>query len=172
MDLLVMAALVVFGGLAVVGSIWLLIVTFSESLVWGLVSLVVPVALFVFVFTHWDQAKGAFKLYAAGMAGVVLTLALSMPGAQARAQERQAAAASARAAASAAPAGQGVACPPTDPASSGFARWCCTPAGWIMTSQGDDCTSTPRPTGECDVARSGTTTTEGCSTLGAAKRRR
>jgi hypothetical protein len=41
-----------------------------------------------------------------------------------------------------------------------------------MTSEGDDCSASPHPTSSCDATLVGTTTTEGCSTLGPSKKKR
>ena len=49
------------GGLALianlVGGVWLIVLAFQESVVWGLLSLFVPCAQLVFVAQHWQKAK-------------------------------------------------------------------------------------------------------------------
>jgi hypothetical protein len=166
MDAVILVALIVCGGVTVVGTLWLLGVTFSESILWGLASLFLPAASFVFVITHWEQAKRPFAVHMVGLVGLMATLFIGLPAMRARAQEN------AGPTTSAAPAVGVEACPAGNPASDGFSRWCCTSAGWTMTSEGSDCTSSPRPSSSCDSTLVGTTTTEACSTLGPSKKRR
>jgi hypothetical protein len=58
-----------FGGviLAFVGGIWMLVLAFKESLVWGLCSLLIPFVLLVFALMHWDTCKKAFGIWVAGV---------------------------------------------------------------------------------------------------------
>jgi hypothetical protein len=53
--------LVGLGGVALianlVGAVWLLVLAFQESVLWGLLSLFVPCAQLVFVVQHWQKAK-------------------------------------------------------------------------------------------------------------------
>jgi thiol:disulfide interchange protein len=115
MDAIVIVGLVVFGSLTLVGTLWLLGVTFSESILWGLASLFIPAASIVFVITHWEQSKRPFLAHGFGVLGLIGTIFLAMPGLRARAQEN----AEARAAASAS--SRGVeACPASTPASERF----------------------------------------------------
>lgn len=46
-------AMLVFG-------IQILIAAFKTSVVWGLVSLLIPFGVLVFIFKHWDQTKKPF----------------------------------------------------------------------------------------------------------------
>ena len=46
-------------------SIWILVLAFQESLVWGLCSLLIPFVALVFVIMHWDKAGRPF-LYGTG----------------------------------------------------------------------------------------------------------
>jgi hypothetical protein len=72
--------LVVVAGIAMlVFGLQILVRAFKTSLGWGLASLFVPVAVLVFVFKHWAQARGPFlrvlaclPLYAAGFAMMAL----------------------------------------------------------------------------------------------------
>jgi hypothetical protein len=56
----------VCGLVAVAGGIWLLVVAFKESLVWGLVCLLCPPAPIVFAIMHWEKAKKPFLIELCG----------------------------------------------------------------------------------------------------------
>ncbi|TWT33595.1 hypothetical protein KOR34_34270 [Posidoniimonas corsicana] len=51
---------------AIVGGIWVLVVAFQESIVWGLLSLFIPFAALVFVIMHWNKAAKPFLINVAG----------------------------------------------------------------------------------------------------------
>jgi uncharacterized membrane protein len=57
--------------LAVVGGLWLLVVIFQTSVLWGILSLVVPFVSLFFVITNWDETKRPFLIQ---LAGVILIL--------------------------------------------------------------------------------------------------
>ena len=73
-------ALMGIGGLVnLVGGIMVLIVAFKESVIWGLASFFVPLVIFYFVFTHWEDSKKGFLISVAGfgsmiIGGVVMTV--------------------------------------------------------------------------------------------------
>lgn len=48
-------------GIFIIGGIGLLIAAFRSSVLWGLAVLFIPPAIFFYLFTHWQNAKGAFK---------------------------------------------------------------------------------------------------------------
>ena len=58
-----------FGGviLAFVGGIWILVLAFKESLVWGFCSLFIPLVALIFAFMHWEICKKPFGIYVAGV---------------------------------------------------------------------------------------------------------
>ena len=58
--------------LAVVGGLWLLVVGFQTSILWGIGMLLLPIIGLIFVFLHWQQAKSPFLLQ---VVGVVLIFA-------------------------------------------------------------------------------------------------
>jgi hypothetical protein len=61
-------ALLIFGTpLVVVASIWLLVVAFKQSILWGLACLFVPFASIVFIILHWDSAKRPFLFSIVGL---------------------------------------------------------------------------------------------------------
>lgn len=81
--LLLCVALYALGGLiAAVGGIWLLVVAFRVSVVWGLGSLFVPFVSLAFVMVHWAEAKRAFLVQLVGGMIVIagLGLGFSMVG--------------------------------------------------------------------------------------------
>ena len=53
--------------LAFVGWIWILVIAFKESLVWGLCSLFIPFVVLIFAFMHWEECKKPFGIYVAGV---------------------------------------------------------------------------------------------------------
>jgi hypothetical protein len=69
--------LVGLGGYAfVLGGTWLLVKAFKQSAVWGLLSLLIPLAYVVFGLKYWGQAGRPLMIHAAGVfafiGGVVL----------------------------------------------------------------------------------------------------
>lgn len=66
--------LVVFGG------VWMLIRAFSESVLWGLGCLFLPLVSLIFLILHWRQAKDPFFLQLLGL-GLLFAAALVDQGA-------------------------------------------------------------------------------------------
>ena len=65
-------ALVVAGLLvAVVGGIMIMVKAFQTSLAWGLLCLLVPITILVFIFMHWPEARKGF-LISLGGAGILI----------------------------------------------------------------------------------------------------
>ncbi len=60
-----------------VGGIWLLVVAFKTSVLWGVLSLLVPFAALVFVCKHWDVSKKPFLIQVGGIALAVLGVLLA-----------------------------------------------------------------------------------------------
>jgi len=52
---------------ALVGSIMVLIAAFKESIVWGLLSLFVPVVILIFALTHWAESKKGVFFWIGGI---------------------------------------------------------------------------------------------------------
>jgi hypothetical protein len=158
----------IFGLLAIIGMLLLVIAAFYESPFWGALCLLVPAATFVFVWRHWERAKTGFLLWAAGMVGLI-ALMLSTPPREASADPP---AGSARASAKATV----NSCPPTAPASEGFSKWCCTSAGWSELSRGEDCSAVYKPSETCDEHLAGTSSMTACGSSpvdpGSRKKRR
>jgi hypothetical protein len=50
-----------------VGGIWILILAFQDSAMWGILCFCIPLASFVFVFTHFEDAKKPFFVWLAGL---------------------------------------------------------------------------------------------------------
>jgi hypothetical protein len=59
----------------VAGSVWLLVLAFQESVLWGLLCFFVPCAQLVFVAKFWDRTRRAF-LFAIGTGGALLAILL------------------------------------------------------------------------------------------------
>jgi hypothetical protein len=62
---MVLLGLAVLVGL--LGFLWLTVVSFRESLLWGLVVLLLPLGNLVFICTHWSVSKRAFQLHLASL---------------------------------------------------------------------------------------------------------
>ena len=143
---------------AVAGNILMLVAAFSESAAWGVACLFVPGASFFFVVTHWDRAKRGFGAWLLGL-GLLFAAGLGL----ARLGPREVAV---RKAPPTNPEAMGgPTCPRGEATPSGFSRWCCTPAGWVVTDD-ETCTSSMKPIGACDASNVGTSTLEGCGTGG------
>jgi len=68
-----MEILVIIGmALCVIGGLWLLVLAFQTSVLWGLAYLFIPFASLIFAITHWEEARGAFLTSLAGVAMIVV----------------------------------------------------------------------------------------------------
>lgn len=67
-----MGLLVIGGLVSLAGGIWLIVVAFQESVLWGLGSLIVPLVVLVFTAMHWDEARTPFLV---SLGGTVLMIA-------------------------------------------------------------------------------------------------
>lgn len=71
----------VIGGIAImVGGIWFIIVTFQESVLWGLGCLFVPFVSLAFLILHWDKAGKPFLIQLAGLVPFIIAALLAGPG--------------------------------------------------------------------------------------------
>jgi hypothetical protein len=82
MAILGMLLLVVGLAVAAVGGIWLIVVAFQESVLWGLGSLFIPLVGLAFVISHWDAAKRPFLINLGGALLIVLGTVLGGTGAE------------------------------------------------------------------------------------------
>ncbi|MBS2017385.1 MAG: hypothetical protein JST00_31165 [Deltaproteobacteria bacterium] len=163
METLHLVGILGFGLLLVVGTLLVVVAAFSESVVWGLVCLFFPGAMFVFVARHWDRARTGAFIWILGVTGFLATSLTWTPKVKASPP-----------AASARPTGTiAVRCPPAT-ATDGFTKWCCDGAAWVEAARGSDCDSVFRPSEVCDSTTAGTTSTTACSsssTTGKTRRR-
>ncbi len=53
--------------LTVVGGLWLLVVGFQTSILWGIGMLLLPIISLFFVVVHWQQARSPFLLQVVGI---------------------------------------------------------------------------------------------------------
>jgi len=51
---------------ALAGGIWLAVVAFKESILWGIGCLLVPCVALIFAIMHWDKAKKPFLVELGG----------------------------------------------------------------------------------------------------------
>ena len=70
-SVLFLVVLVLGIGLSVVGQLLFLVGTFSQSVGWGLACLFLPFAAFIFLFCHWDKARGGVVCQLLGL-GILL----------------------------------------------------------------------------------------------------
>jgi hypothetical protein len=86
-------ALMGFGSVfAVIGAGWLILTAFRTSTDWGLLSLLVPFAVIVFVVRKWQTAKAPAFVFLAGLVCVFAGYALLLAAAQEAGMHLQAAA--------------------------------------------------------------------------------
>lgn len=73
-----LAMLYILGALiALVGWVIVVIAAFSEGgLIWGLLSLFIPIVCLVFVITHWDDAWKGFLVWVAGVGMMVTAIVM------------------------------------------------------------------------------------------------
>lgn len=62
-----------------VGAIWLIVAAFKESLIWGLLVLLVNPAGLIFALTNWEKGGKPFLLNVAGVVMMFAGIALSAP---------------------------------------------------------------------------------------------
>lgn len=56
----------------IVGGFWFLVRAFTESVLWGLAVLFVPIVSLFFLIVHWDSAKRPFFVQVGGFACIFL----------------------------------------------------------------------------------------------------
>lgn len=70
---MVLMALCILSGLVCfAGGLWLLIVAFRKSVLWGLGCLFLPIVPIVFIAKYWEESKKAFLLWLAGFIPAIL----------------------------------------------------------------------------------------------------
>jgi hypothetical protein len=78
MEILIWGILVLGWLLTMVGGVWILIVAFRESVVWGLCVMFLPIAEPIFIFIHWGQCWRPLLISLFGMATAVAAV-FAMP---------------------------------------------------------------------------------------------
>jgi FtsH-binding integral membrane protein len=63
--------------LMLIGGIWFLVAAFSESILWGLACLFIPLVQLFFLIVHWNSAKKPFGLQLLGLVAVVAGIIIS-----------------------------------------------------------------------------------------------
>ena len=66
--------------IAAIGSIWIIVIAFKESVLWGLGSIFIPFVILIFVFTHWNDTKKPFLISIGGMVLFGLGVLIGGPG--------------------------------------------------------------------------------------------
>ena len=60
-----------------VGAIWILIIAFKKSVLWGLGSLFIPFVIFVFTFMNWKDTKKPFLIWLLGFIVAIIFVVLA-----------------------------------------------------------------------------------------------
>lgn len=65
--------------IAMVGAIWILVIAFQDSVMWGLLCFFIPCVVLYYVFTHWEKTKKPFLIEVVGgvVAGIGSVIATS-----------------------------------------------------------------------------------------------
>jgi hypothetical protein len=66
--------------LALIGGLWIVVIAFKESVIWGLGSLLIPLVALIFVAQHWAAAKKPFIVEVVGIGLIILAQALGGGG--------------------------------------------------------------------------------------------
>jgi hypothetical protein len=64
----------------IIGGIWLLVVAFQESLLWGLGCIFVPFVSLIFLIKYWDKAGKPFLIQLAGIVPFIAGSAMMPAG--------------------------------------------------------------------------------------------
>lgn len=80
MGILGLVIMIVGDLIALVGGIWILVLAFKQSVLWGLGSLFVPFVALVFVIKYWAVAKKPFLINLAGVVLIVIGVVLGGAG--------------------------------------------------------------------------------------------
>jgi hypothetical protein len=65
---------------AFLGSLWIIILGWQRSILWGLTCFLVPIIQLVYVGAYWKESKEAFFLLLAGLVMVILAALAGVPG--------------------------------------------------------------------------------------------
>lgn len=71
-----MILLSIGGLIAFVGAIWMLVLAFKKSIVWGLASFFIGPVLLVFAIMNWDVCKKPFLIWLGGFALVMVGMVM------------------------------------------------------------------------------------------------
>jgi len=72
--------LVIGAIISLVGGIWILVLAFQESVLWGLGCLFVPLVMLIFVIMFWNKASRPFLIYLGGVLVILLGMAMGGGG--------------------------------------------------------------------------------------------
>ena len=79
MEIIGLILFTVGAALAVIGGIWLLVVAFQESALWGVGCLLFSPISIVFVIMHWEEASKPFLVQLAGVVPMVIGMLMMGP---------------------------------------------------------------------------------------------
>lgn len=63
-----------------IGGLWLLVVAFQESVLWGLACWFIPFVALYFVATHWEETKTPFLMNLGGVLVAIVGMVMSGGG--------------------------------------------------------------------------------------------
>lgn len=82
MGILGLLLVLIGGAVGITGGLWLLVLAFQESILWGLGTIFVPFVGLVFAIMFWDKTKTAFLLNLGGFVLMCLGAILGGVGAE------------------------------------------------------------------------------------------
>jgi hypothetical protein len=66
--------------LVFLGGLWIIVLAWQRSVLWGAACLLLPGAQLVYVIAHWKESKEGFFLTLAGLALLILATIIGAPG--------------------------------------------------------------------------------------------
>jgi hypothetical protein len=64
---------------AFLGGLWIIVLAWQRSVVWGLGCILVPVIQIIYVVLHWKESKEAFFMLLGGLALIVIARVFGWP---------------------------------------------------------------------------------------------
>jgi len=75
-----LAILILGWVLGLLGTLWVIVLAWQRSVLWGLVCLLVPIVQLVYIVAHWKEAKEGFFLQIFGFTLVIIATLMGVSG--------------------------------------------------------------------------------------------
>jgi hypothetical protein len=62
------------------GTLWIIVLAWQRSVLWGLIFLLVPIVQLVYIVAYWKEAKEGFFLRIFGFTLVIIATLMGVPG--------------------------------------------------------------------------------------------